>query len=352
MAQLNKPNQQFDTLLWTGNGSSVRNVSGLDFSPGAIWAKSRSTAGNHYLVDRSRGGQKMLSTNAYASEDAHTAGGGISGFDANGFTCVGISPNTNDNINANNVNFVSWNWNIPSSGSSNNNGDINSIVRVNNDIGMSVVTYTGNGGSAGQTVGHGLSKKPKVIILADRVGGSSIYYYHESASANERAVFQTTDSFSTQATPWNSTEPTNTVVSLKDNLYVNGNNRTYVMWCFTEVSGFSQFAFYDGNSASAGRFVYTGFEPAMLLIKRQNQTADWLIFDNKRFQSYSAKPDIALFPNSNTLESNFNSVEFHSNGFTLATSNGYVNNYNNEYTYMCFASKGLVGTNGVPNTGN
>ena len=47
---------------------------------------------------------------------------------------------------------------------SNTSGNITSSVSVNQEAGFSIVSYTGNG-SNGQTVGHGLGKKPAWILL-------------------------------------------------------------------------------------------------------------------------------------------------------------------------------------------
>ena len=36
---INKPSEYFDTLLWTGNNSSTRNITGLNFQPDLSFKK-------------------------------------------------------------------------------------------------------------------------------------------------------------------------------------------------------------------------------------------------------------------------------------------------------------------------
>jgi hypothetical protein len=42
---------------------------------------------------------------------------------------------------------------------------------------------------------------------------------------------------------------------------------TYVAYCFAPVAGYSSFGSYTGNGSADGPFVYTGFRPALVLLK-------------------------------------------------------------------------------------
>jgi hypothetical protein len=42
----------------------------------------------------------------------------------------------------------------------------------------------------------------------------------------------------------------------------------YIAYCFAEKKGFSKFGSYTGNGNADGTFVYTGFKPAFVMIKR------------------------------------------------------------------------------------
>ena len=55
----------------------------------------------------------------------------------------------------------------------NNEGTIESTVSVNNDLGFSIASYTGNG-TAGATVGHGLDSTPEMVIVKTLSGTANI----------------------------------------------------------------------------------------------------------------------------------------------------------------------------------
>ena len=50
-----RPQKHFDTLLYTGDGSSNNRVTGLQFKPDLIWIKSRTTTDYHVWQDSVRG---------------------------------------------------------------------------------------------------------------------------------------------------------------------------------------------------------------------------------------------------------------------------------------------------------
>jgi hypothetical protein len=43
---------------------------------------------------------------------------------------------------------------------------------------------------------------------------------------------------------------------------------TYIAYCFNSVEGYSKFGSYTGNGSADGPFVYTGFRPAFVMVKR------------------------------------------------------------------------------------
>ena len=112
---------------------------------------------------------------------------------------------------------------------------------------------------------------------------------------------------------------------------------------------------YTGNGNTDGTFVYTGFKPAFVMIKRSSSTGNWYIADNKRdtFNVVSK----ALFPNANSAEGDLASntpLDFTSNGFKLRNSNltgdTNINISGSTYIYMAFAEAPFVNSKGVPTT--
>jgi hypothetical protein len=60
---------------------------------------------------------------------------------------------------------------------------------------------------------------------------------------------------------------------------VNGDN--YVAYCFAYKQGYSKFGSYVGNANANGTFVYLGFKPAFVMIKRTMLQVIGIL-DNKR----------------------------------------------------------------------
>ena len=57
-----------------------------------------------------------------------------------------------------------------------------------------------------------------------------------------------------------------------------------IAYVFAEKQGYSKFGSYTGNGNADGTFVYTGFKPAFVMVKKTSGTGNWEIMDNKMFQ--------------------------------------------------------------------
>jgi hypothetical protein len=340
-ATINKPNLYFNTVLYTGTGTT-NSVTGVNFKPDFVWIKQRSTTRSHVLYDVVRGATKDLRTNDTTAEatDATT----LSSFNSDGFTVV-----TDDKVNVSSGTYASWNWLGSNTTTNNTAGTISSTVCANTTSGFSIVTYTGTGANA--TVGHGLSVAPKMIIVKGR---STVYdwvVWQTSLAATDFIVLNKTDAKGTAAAVWNSTIPTSTVFSLGSNLAVNENGATQIAYCFADVKGYSKFGSYIGNGSTDGTFVYTGFKPAYVMIKQTNTSGnDWYVYDNKR-ETYNFMDNI-LRPNTTDADTitTVVSLDFLSNGIKMRGTNTGMNGSGATYIYACFAENPLVGTNNIPTT--
>jgi hypothetical protein len=58
---------------------------------------------------------------------------------------------------------------------------------------------------------------------------------------------------------------------------IQGGSDTYVAYCFAEKKGFSKFGSYTGNGNADGSFIYLGFRPAWVMIKRTDTTSRGLV---------------------------------------------------------------------------
>ena len=296
MAQINKPNQYFNSKLYTGN-SSTQSITGVGFQPDFVWMKQRNATNSHVVIDSVRGVLKRIRPDQTDAED--TLANSLTAFGSDGFT-LGSAQEVNDNSDT----YASWNWLGANGTTANTDGSITSTVSVNTTSGFSIVSWTGNA-TAGATVGHGLGVTPKVIILKGTDQTDGWFVQHQDLGATKFLRLQDTNTVTTQTNVWNDTAPTSNVFSVGNGSGTNGNGNQFITYCFAEKKGFSKFGSYAGNQVADGPFIYTGFKPAFVMIKRYsvgNPTATgWNILDNKRDPENVM--DTILQPNNNNAES-------------------------------------------------
>jgi len=346
---IDKPSEYFNTVLYTGNGVDGRTITGVGFNPDMSWVKSRSNAKAHIVADSVRGANKNLVPNETGAEFNPTTdvgSGGIGQVTTDGFTCEqGTSDLTNVNQSA--YTYASWNWLGGGTAVSNTDGSITSSVSANTTAGFSIVSYTGNS-TSGATVGHGLGVVPDVIICKQTGGANDWMSYHSVLGNTKSMRLNATSASATATTYWNDTSPTSTVFSLGSDTKANASD-TMIAYCFAEIKGYSKFGSYIGNGATDGTFVYTGFKPAWIVIKRSSSSGtDWYMFDNKR-SSFNVVND---YLDTNTSDSELSnlSLDFTSNGFKLRDSSTVVNSSGGTFIYMAFAENPFVTSTGIPAT--
>jgi len=338
MAQINKPSDYFNTVLYTGNGST-QSITGVGFQPDWVWIKYRNTTENNETYDAVRGVTKAIFTDSTSAEVTQSAG--LTSFNSDGFT-LGNRTNVNDNSGS----FVSWNWLGANGTASNTDGSITSTVSANTTSGFSIVKWSGSGANA--TIGHSLNSTPKMVITKS-LGSSAWAVYNENLGNTKVLFLDTTAGESANVAYWNNTSPTSTVFSVGTDSAVNHSGNDMIAYCFAEKKGFSKFGSYTGNGdTNNAPFIYTGFKPAMIIVK--NTTGNnWGIFDNKRSPN-NVVTDL-LLPNSNAAnDGNTNPrIDMLSNGFKPRTNDG-LENPSAEVIYMAFAESPFVTSTGIPTT--
>jgi len=309
----------FNTVTYTGTGSSL-GVTGVGFQPDWVWAKGRSGATDHALYDAVRGVQKQLESNQTGAETTETTG--ITAFGSDGFTTGALAQ-----LNTSSATYVAWNWKANGSGSSNTAGQITSTVSASTTSGFSIVTFTTDGTT--KTVGHGLGVAPKLYIVKQRNGAGGPWY-----------VFTTVVDGSLDYLTLNSTDaaanssysaPTSTVFEYNDD-----NTQTQVAYCFSEIAGYSKIGSYTGNGSTDGPFVYTGFRPTYVMVKRSDATYDWWVFDGTRSPSNAVNKYLA--PNLSDAEYTFDIMDFTANGFKIRNGSQGWNGSGGTIIFMAFAS--------------
>jgi len=343
------PEDYFEANLWTGNGSS-QSISSYEFAPDWVWIKERTNTSSHYLVDTVRGASLFMQTNSTVGDTSNTVN--VTSFDSNGFS-LGNGGTTNQNSKT----YVGWSWlagtAFSNDASATGVGTIDSTGQVNTEAGFAIISHTGTG-SAG-TIAHGLGKKPAWIMtkLRSEDGDGWLIYHHglnEGATPEQKyIVMSSTSGIQDNSIIWNDTAPTTSVFSVGTSNAVNGDTETYISYVFSEIEGYSKFGFYTGNGSTSGVFVYTGFKPALLIVKQTDASNRWIIFDNKRGSQNEAdttvinnnplEEKLELNPNDDSKEgtSGTDCFDFLSNGFKLRRSGDVYNGSGHDYIFMAFA---------------
>jgi hypothetical protein len=317
---------------YTGNAdfNSITNSGG--FQPDFVWVKERSEVRDNILVDSVRGVSKALYSNLTSAEGSTS---NFTEFLSNGFK-VGYSGVDADKSNKLNQTYVGWQWKAGTTSASNTNGSITSTVSAGATQGFSVATYTGNG-SAGATFGHGLGVAPSFVIIKERGNVNGWLCYHISTGNTGYLELDATLSFQTLSTVWNNTTPSSSVVTLGTVSNVNRNGGTFVAYCFSAVAGYSAFGSYTGNGSADGPFIYTGFRPRWIMIKRTDSAEVWGMWDTSR-DPYNTMPDYLNANNSNQELAPGNvQIDSLSNGFKVRNTWVGYNASGGSYVYMTFA---------------
>jgi len=365
---IDDPSAHFQTVIWTGNDSNPRTIShggNSDMQPDLLWHKLRSGILSHMLYDSTRGVGKRLHTDQTSGEATQSDTGTITAFTSNGFT-VDAGTSNDLYVNDGSRTYVSWGWKVNGGTTTTNDasvtgvGDIDSVIQANQTAGISIVTYTGTD-TAGETFAHGLGAIPDMVIIKRRgADGDDWAVQLATTLGNTNALrLNSAGAYtgSNGAGFWNDTSPTSTVMSLGTRAEVNSaSTNTYVGYFFKSIQGYSKIGSYIGNgNASHSPFIYTGFKPAFVMIKRTSDSENWVIWDNQRdpFNNFYH----VLLANATSAEDTSNAGsggrfvgDFLSNGFKLRNSHATSNANASTYIYMAFAEHPFVSSEGVPTT--
>ena len=351
---IDDPTAYFQVKTYTGNGSTnaITFDGNTNMQPDFVWIKDRDTSQHHRLADVVRGVKKNLKSDQADAENTPDSNNGLQSFDSNGFTLTQDS--SDHGYNASGSSQVSWNWKAGTSftndASSTGVGSIDSAGSFNNDAGFSIVTYTGNG-SSGATVKHGMNQKPSMFIIKDRDNSNEGWMvYHTSLGATKYMRLNETGAAATGSAYFNNTEPTSSVFTIGNNDVVNKSGDKYVTYCFAPKQGYSKFGSYTGNGNADGTFVYTGFKPAWVMVKRTDSSdaANWMMYDNKRLGYNGGSRYLIANDSGAASGSSDNLMDFTSNGFKPRSASQNINR-SATYIYMAFAESPFVNSNGVPN---
>lgn len=349
---INDGKTQFFTHGWTGDDAASRNITEAGtFRPGMVWLKARDYSGrSHYLWQEAEGygANKELVPNSNVQEgdtSNHNTGanGYVSGTQPTGFTLTAGSGDS-DYTNANGYKYVGWTWNGTNSTSTNGDGSIDISNSTNTTSKFTMGIYSGNG-SAGATIGHGLGVKPAAIFIKVRnTADDWAVWHHRDENSTLRLNSNASNNDGKYSSFFNSTQPSTSVITLGNDAQVNGNGNSYLMFCWAEVQGYSQFGRFKGNGNVDGPFCYTGFKPGFVMVKNISNSGNWRMNDIMRNPTNVV--NLGLNANENAVEFSQDTCNFLSNGFKVVDTGG-GNTNADDYVYWCWAENPFVSSSGT-----
>ena len=347
----------FNTVTYTGTGAN-NSISGIGFDPALVWIKSRSNTYDNQLYNTVRGPTKRVFSN---KTDAESTGSDlVQSFDADGFT-IG----TNVGLNNSGSTYVGWCWEAGGTPTADNSAGVGATptagsvkidgsnlgsalagsiaatrISANTARGFSITTYTGTGGT--KTVAHGLGATPTWVMIKVLVGAPTYWrVFHTGITSGQNLLLNDAAADSAYADRIG-TNNTSSVVEVihggGDPDAVNANGGSYLMYSWTDITGYSKFGSYTGNANATGPSVTLGFAPAWILIKNRDAAENWYIWDNTR-EPAPAKKNKRLHPNLNVVEqtSTGRSITFTATGFQVTDTDSSVNGNGNTFIYAAFA---------------
>jgi len=323
---IDNPELYFQVKAYTGNGTAIGS-GGLavtldgdeDMQPDFVWLKNRSTADrSNQVYDVVRGVTKGLKTNS--TDEENTSSERLTAFGSDGFT-VG----DNVDVNTSGDNYVAWCW------------------KESATAGFDIISYTGDGSD--RDLSHSLSASPEFIIIKQR-SGTQDWSTQSTALGLANYLILNGNNASAGTSGALVDAVSSSTISVDDNAYVNENTSTYIGYLWRSVQGYSKFGSYTGNGNADGPFIYTGFRPAIVIIKRTSDTEYWGTLDNKRNPYNPA--NLYLAPNRSDADTTYTTLDFTANGFKHRSTGAMFNASGSTYVYMCFAEAPVVNSNGVP----
>ena len=293
------------------NSFNVAEVTGDIESPDFVWIKSRSGTSSHALFNSVSGVGKYLSSNNTTIETTDV--NSLIQFNKNGFLLGNAAI-----VNTSAATYVASAW------------------KKGVTQGFDIVTFTNTSSSA--SFNHSLGVTPSMIILKGLGATAANWCVFHKSLVNMTSAYLILNGTATSAT-LSTAVPAPTSTTFGSSSAAIPASQSSIAYLFADVAGFSKFGSYLSNNAADGPFVYTGFRPRWLMVKRAivtSGTGGWFMYDAER-NTYNVM-DKYLFAEATAGDNTLAVFDFTSNGFKIRSNNVHVNTTAGDtYVYMAFA---------------
>jgi len=340
---INNPGDYFSVTNWTGN-ASANAITGVGFAPNFLWSKSRSNTASHVWMDTAGPSGYSLSSSNNAAQLDQNPDGFVS-MDSDGYTFNGDGGG--GGLNSTGLNYAGWNWKAATNSGKPTVGETITPTSYATSPASGVGIYRWNGSAGTGAIAHGLNSAPKWFVVKG-VNGVRSWYSGGSVLTNGDYILylNSTDAqgFAGSAL-WQSNFPSSTLMYLGTDGDVNGATRTFVMYAFAEVKGFSAIGTYEGTGdAEISPYIHCGFSPEFVFIKNIDGVEAFNTWDGTA-PGYNVVNN-NLQPNATTAQqtsaSGVKEIDITANGFKVRGSNTELNQSAYTHMYMAFAKTPFV----------
>lgn len=270
----NKPptngTQVYNAIARTGTGAAA-SVTGVGFAPDLVFGKKRTGTTEWAWTDRLRGATLELSSDATTAETAF----------ANDITSFGMDGVIEGSGSAGNLN-------------ANTVTEILQCFRRAPGVFDQICT-TGSG--ANKTESHNLTVAPELWLHKGRSGTTGWIWGSSLIANTEYIAMPSPNGVVTDATAWNSTYPTASVINFGTLAAVNTSSATYVTYLWATKAGISKVFSYTGDGGS-GKIIDCGFTTGarfVMIIRTAASTAqDIFVWDSVRGIVAGNDPHLSL----------------------------------------------------------
>lgn len=198
------------------------------------------------------------------------------------------------------------------------------------------ICFSGSG--ANKTEAHNLGKAPELWLVKSRSGATQWVFGSSLLAANEKIVMPSPNGRVTDATVWNSTYPTASVLSLGTSSTTNASGQTFVGYMWATVAGVSKVGMYTGNGSSQTiNCGFTGGARFVMIIRATASTAqDIYIWDSARGIVAGNDPRLSLNTTGAEVTS-LDTIDTAASGFVVNTDASNVNVNGAVYLYLSIA---------------
>lgn len=334
---INQPSAHFQIEKYAGTGSAHNPVfdGPANLQPDFIWIKETdSNSYSNILTNTTRGLTKYIYTDSTQAEQTNS--NRVGGADTDGF---GVGTASDVNNNGNNYVAMCWKGN-GGTNATNTVGQRTSLVQANTTAGFNIVQFN-DGGSTGQTVGHGLGAIPS-FFMAKQLGATSGWYgmFPSIYGGNQSSGVNTTNDFGTVSG----------FSSFTSTTFVSGQSASddHICYMWKPIRGYSAFGQYKSNNNADGPKIFTGFRPAFIILKMAAGGTGWRYYDHKR-DGFNPENNFMRMNVTNGENTAANGdIELHSNGFKLTYQESDINYNTSRVLYAAWAELPQVFTDGVP----